>query len=144
MQRNSSSDLVAGVKNFTARRCREWKAAEVSYTLEPRSPLHPALLKTSVRGILDRVKKFIHIFLFSCLTLNILPYKYRITSNITLFIQPLPLLQLLRGSNRNKNATYINILPYLFSLIKLTYEKGYLVVSFNLQKLLYKYIEDPI
>ena len=36
--------------------------------------------------------------------------KYRITSNITLFIQPLPLLQLLSGSNRNKLATFINVL----------------------------------
>ena len=35
--------------------------------------------------------------------------KYRITLNITLFIQPLPLLQLLSGSNRKKLSTYIRI-----------------------------------
>ena len=39
--------------------------------------------------------------------------KYRITSNITsLFIQPLPFLQLLSGSNRKKLATYIKFFIY--------------------------------
>ena len=40
--------------------------------------------------------------------------KYSITSNITLFIQPNPLVQLLSGSNRKKLATYYKLRSILY------------------------------